>query len=90
MVAPVLIGILPSLLDLGKEPWAKLSFLPPTSRRVENLDKIQDKDATFLSIHPLSNSLIVEASQMTSKGNNNTILINREGRKIEMTGKRIY
>ena len=84
------IGFIPSLLKLIKQSWAKPSSVPQISRRVENLYKTHGDNTAFLSRYPPPNSVIVDATQNRAKNQSNTTPNNKEGRKLNIIGHRVY
>uniref|UniRef100_A0ABM5FAT3 Uncharacterized protein n=1 Tax=Pogona vitticeps TaxID=103695 RepID=A0ABM5FAT3_9SAUR len=87
---PPSLSYLPSLLKVIKELWDHPSSSIPLPRRTENMYKIVGDDTKFLLKHPIPNSLIVETSCSKPTGRSHVIPTNKEGKKLEMIGRRIY
>ncbi|XP_078246160.1 uncharacterized protein LOC144588055 [Pogona vitticeps] len=87
---PPSLSYLPSLLKIIKELWDRPSSSIPLPRRTENMYKIIGDDTKFLLKHPIPNSLIVETSCSKPTGRSHVIPTNKEGKKLEMIGRRIY
>lgn len=64
--------------------------MPQMPRRVESLYKTHGNDTDFLSIHPLPNSVVVKATQFKSRIRSETAPMNKEGRKLDIIGRRQY
>ncbi|XP_060113747.1 prolactin-releasing peptide receptor-like [Heteronotia binoei] len=59
--------MLPVHLDAIKEAWDKPASIPPTSKRIESLYKIQATESKFLFSHPAPNSMIVHSSSKSKQ-----------------------
>ncbi|KAJ7335284.1 hypothetical protein JRQ81_013225 [Phrynocephalus forsythii] len=83
-------GFIPSLLQRSKEAWHKPSSNPLILRRIDNMYKTHGEGTTFLSKHPLLNSVIVDATQNRSKSHSATAPSNKESRKLHLIGRHHY
>ncbi|KAJ7320482.1 hypothetical protein JRQ81_019993 [Phrynocephalus forsythii] len=88
--APLRLTFIPFLLDRIKEAWAKPSSAPLMSRRVDNMYCTHGEGTSFLDKHPLPNSLVVDATQKRTKGRWALTPSNKEGRKLDIIGRRHY
>uniref|UniRef100_A0ABM5G2Q2 Uncharacterized protein n=1 Tax=Pogona vitticeps TaxID=103695 RepID=A0ABM5G2Q2_9SAUR len=86
---PPSLSYLPALLKIIQELWDHPSASGPLPRRTENMYKIIGDDAKFLLKHPIPNSLIVETSCTKPSGRAHVIPTNKEGKKLEIIGRRI-
>ncbi|KAJ7332629.1 hypothetical protein JRQ81_014809 [Phrynocephalus forsythii] len=59
-------------------------------RRTDNLYCTHGEDTIFLAQHPPPNSLIVNASQNRAKNTSTSVPSNKEGRKLDLIGKKQY
>ena len=87
---PLSMSFIPSLLELAKQTWTKPSSIPQLSRKVENYYKTLRDSTTFLFKHPPPNSLIVDATQNRAHNRSSTTPNNKEGRKVDIVGRRVY
>ncbi|XP_078245250.1 uncharacterized protein LOC144587803 [Pogona vitticeps] len=87
---PPSLSYLPALLSIIKDFWEHPSSSVPLPKRTENMYRINDEDAKFLLKHPIPNSLIVESSCSKPSGRAHVVPTNKEGRKLEMLGRRLY
>ncbi|XP_078232770.1 uncharacterized protein LOC144583211 [Pogona vitticeps] len=87
---PPSLCFLPALLKIIQEFWEHPSTSVPLPKRTENMYKIVGEDAKFLLKHPIPNSLIVETSCTKPSGRAHVIPTNKEGKKLELIGRRLY
>ena len=87
---PLHMQLIPSLLKLTKQSWTKPSSILQMSQRVKNLYKTHGTNTNFLSKYPLPNSVIVDVAQTHSRNHLNVTLNNKEGRKLDIIGHRVY
>ena len=79
-----------SLLKLIKELWDKPSTSHQIPRRVQNLYKMHGDSTDFLSKHPLPNSFVVDVTQNRARNHSASTPNNKEGRKLDILGHRVY
>ena len=84
------LSFVPELLDLIKEYWEHPANSTSMSRRTENLYRIHGTDTSFLLKHPAPNSLVIESSASKTPAKGHTTPSNKEGRKLEVLGRRMY
>lgn len=60
--AYTLLPVLPVHLEGLKEAWEKPASVPPISKRLDTLYKVQPQDANFLVSHPPATSVIVHSA----------------------------
>ena len=87
---PLSMSFIPSLLELTKQTWVKPSSVPQISCKVENLYKTHGDNTAFLFKHPPPNSLIVDAIPNRARNRSSTTPNNKEGKKLDIVGHRIY
>ncbi|XP_072857659.2 uncharacterized protein LOC140707569 [Pogona vitticeps] len=87
---PPSLSFLPALLKIVHEFWEHPSASVPLPKRTESMYKIIGDDAKFLLKHPIPNSLIVETSCTKPSGKVHVIPTNKEGKKLELIGRRLY
>nr|XP_020642244.1 formin-like protein 7 [Pogona vitticeps] len=88
--SPPSLSFLPALLKIVHEFWEHPSASVPLPKRTESMYKITGDDAKFLLKHPIPNSLIVETSCTKPSGKVHVIPTNKEGKKLELIGRRLY
>lgn len=89
-VRPTSVGMLPSLIDLGKEIWAKPSTSQSVPRRVDSYYKVLDQESGFLLKNPGSNSIVVETAQGKAGSREFASPACKEGRKLDHLGRRLF
>ena len=87
---PPNLAYLSVLTNIIKDFWNQPSTTPSLSRRTENLYRVSGDDAKFLLKHPIPNSLIVETSCTRPSGKSHVTPTNKEGKKMEILGRKIY
>ncbi|KAJ7313400.1 hypothetical protein JRQ81_004733 [Phrynocephalus forsythii] len=87
---PLRLGFIPSLLQSAKASLTKPASMPLMLRRTDNLYRIHGEEVEFLARHPLPNSLIVNATQNRAKNTSANIPSKKEGRKLDLIGKKQY
>ena len=86
---PTSLSYVPELLDLIMEYWEHLANSTSMSRRTENLYRILGTKTSFLLKHPTPNSLVVESSVSKIPTKGHATPSNKEGRKLEVLGRRL-
>ncbi|KAJ7312159.1 hypothetical protein JRQ81_006503 [Phrynocephalus forsythii] len=79
---PLRLGFIPSLMKRPKAACNKPSSTLLRPRCIDNLYRTHSEETTFLSKHPLPNSVIVTVTQYRPKSN--------KGRKLDIIGGRHY
>ncbi|KAJ7338768.1 hypothetical protein JRQ81_012670 [Phrynocephalus forsythii] len=87
---PLCLGFIPALLKRSKVALNNPSSIPLMPRRIDNLYRTHGEETTFLSKHPLPNSVIVNASQNRAKSSSMSTPSNRESKKLDLIGRRHY
>ncbi|KAJ7324845.1 hypothetical protein JRQ81_017865 [Phrynocephalus forsythii] len=87
---PLHLGFIPALLKRSKVTLNNPSSTPLMPHRIDNLYRTHGEETTFLSKHPLPNSVIVNASQNRAKSSSMTTPRNRESKKLDLIGRRHY
>ena len=87
---PLSMSFILSLLELTKQTWTIPSSIQQMSCKVENLYKTHGDNTTFLFKHPPPNSLIVDVTQNRARNHSSTTPNNKEDRKLDIVGCRIY
>lgn len=79
-----------ALLKITKKAWAKAYTIKPMPKRLETLYALSGDDIGFLDDNPPPNSEIVRAVQSKAKTHPEVTANDKEGRKLDGVGKRIY
>ena len=88
--APPSIAFVPVIMEIIKEFWEQPSNTPSVPRRTENFYRVHGSDTKFLLKHPIPNSLIVETSCSRPSVKSHVTPVNKEGKKLEIIGRKIY
>ena len=87
---PLSVTFIPTMLDLIKESWDKPSSSLQISRCTENHYKTHGPNTNFLTKLPTPKSIIVESNQSRAWNKSSIAPTNREGRKLDTVGRRLY
>ena len=87
---PPSLNLIPALLTLVKNFWDRLPSTLLIPRKIEHHYKTHGWDLDFLLKHPIPNSIVVKATQYKSHSRSSTTPVNKEGRKIDSFGKKLY
>ena len=87
---PPSLTFVPVIMEIIKEFWEQPSASPSISRHTENLYCVHGSDTKFLLKHPIPNSHIVETSCTKPSGKSHVTPTNKEGKKLEIIGRKIY
>ncbi|XP_053102304.1 uncharacterized protein LOC128323361 [Hemicordylus capensis] len=88
--APVALPMLPVITQAAKCAWEVLHTSTPTSKRLESLYRIQDKDNAYLHKHPAPNSLVIDCASTSKTGKRYTVPPDKESRKLDLLGRKVY
>ncbi|XP_053142364.1 transmembrane protein 80 isoform X1 [Hemicordylus capensis] len=87
---PVSLTMIPAISRAAKTAWETMSVATPTSKRLENLYRVTEKDNEYLLHHPVPNSLVIDCASTSKGGHRHTTLVDKEGRKMDVLGRKVY
>lgn len=87
---PLHLSFISSLIKLIKQSWSHSMSVSQVPRKTENHARVHGDSTDFLFKHPLPNSFIVDATQNRVRARSAVAPTNREGRKMDMMGRRHY
>lgn len=82
--------ILEGLSDLTKPIWERPSSVQATPRNIENLYRVKQDSAEYLSKHPVPSSLIIEDMQAWCHPGQHVSPTDRESRRLDTLGRKLY